>query len=117
MAALGNIGVEKKTVAYSRPTLYAWVKQISVTGTVTGGVAGEVVYIFKEGNVAARSVINNSNAATFYDLEDGVWHVREVFSDAHAWRLDVSGASVTVTPLTPGGGGSGTTRAYGFLGT
>lgn len=70
-----------------------------------------------EGGVVAKSAINNFNAATFYDLEDGVWHVREIFSDAHAWRLDVSGASVTVTPLTPGGGGSGTTRAYGFLGT
>jgi hypothetical protein len=117
MAVLGNIGVDRKKADTSKLTLFAWTKQVSVTATVTAGIANELVYLFKEGAICARIGVNNSNAATFYDLEDGEFQVRETIADSHAWKVVVSGATVTVTPLTPGGGGSGTTRAYSFLGT
>lgn len=119
MADLGNIGVEKRVRQYSKSTAFAWSKAYSVVATITGGTAGEVVHLFQSGGLLARGGVNGSGNATFYELDDGEYHVRECLLDAHAWKVDVSGASVTVTPLTPGGGGggSGTTRAYGFFGT
>lgn len=118
MAALGNIGKESKRPIVSRPTVYAWLKQISVVASITGGTAGEVAYLYQDGAPAQRVRIDPSGNCTIYDLEDGQFQLREVMIDAHAWKVEVSGASVTITPLSPGGGGgAGTTRGFGFFGS
>lgn len=119
MADLGNIGVYRKPSFTEKWTVYAWDNLYTSTATITGGTAGEIVYLFQGGGPIVRNAINSSGNASFYDLEDGEYHARECTLDTHAWKIEVSGGSVTVTPLSGGGGGGGggTTRAYGFFGT
>jgi hypothetical protein len=75
----------------------------AVIATVTGATEGNVVLFYVRGSVrVAASTVDSAGEASAYNLDDGTYHAYEV-GTGNGWEIEVTGASVVVTPL---GGGS-----------
>lgn len=84
---------------------------LNVVADISDAPAGENIALFKNGQLAYPVVRADSGGAQFYDLDDGVYYAMSTQSAA-TWEIIVSGASVTVTPLSGGSGGGEPIYAY-----
>lgn len=76
----------------------------AVSALLIEGTPDTKVTVIKEGTFAYYAMTDATGKLTIYDMDDGLWQVREVGTTSAAWNIKVTGAVALVTKLAGGGG-------------